>query len=72
MFCAPPDFYRELAGLYRTAYPRYKVLVAELYLLLHDLGRRDLSFDHLQYIWDEVQHLSEPGRYLTDVRRGTA
>lgn len=61
------DFYREFAGLYRSTYPRWRVLAGVAYVVLRDLWRRNLSPAHWRALWAEGRKFTDPIHYLEDL-----
>jgi radical SAM superfamily enzyme YgiQ (UPF0313 family) len=58
------EFYKELASLYRMAYPRWKLGLGRMYLSLRDMWRRNQAPDDWPGMLAAVRRFGDPQAYL--------
>lgn len=61
-----PEFYRELAGLWRAAYPRWKLDILGAYMWVRDLWQQYPGSPHWKRVLEEARRLGNPQAYMQD------
>jgi radical SAM superfamily enzyme YgiQ (UPF0313 family) len=63
------DFYKELAGLWRAAYPRWKMKLVQISRALRDLWSHQTRNEYWRQVLAEVRRFADWQSYLRDVAK---